>query len=95
MAVLSLCPSCGSALLQPLRSRPAGDGEMLVDLQGIRHVQFDIVVGVDEFLDLLAIHERPPLCGWVERAVCNCLRARVSRDITVPIGTPAISAISL
>ncbi len=33
MAVLSLCPSCGSALLQPLRSRPAGDGEMLVDLR--------------------------------------------------------------
>jgi hypothetical protein len=33
VAVLSLCPSCGSALLQPLRSRPAGDGEMLVDLR--------------------------------------------------------------
>jgi hypothetical protein len=33
VAVLSLCPSCGSALLQPLRSRPAGDGDMLVDLR--------------------------------------------------------------
>jgi hypothetical protein len=33
VAVLSLCPSCGSALLQPLRSRPAGDGAMLVDLR--------------------------------------------------------------
>ena len=33
MPVLSLCPSCGSALLQPLRSRPAGDGDMLVDLR--------------------------------------------------------------
>ena len=33
MAVLSLCPSCGSALLQPLRSRPAADGGMLVDLR--------------------------------------------------------------
>ena len=33
MAVLSVCPSCGSALLQPLRSRPSGDGEMLVDLR--------------------------------------------------------------
>lgn len=31
--VLSLCPSCGSALLQPLRSRPAGGDEMLVDLR--------------------------------------------------------------
>jgi hypothetical protein len=30
---LSLCPGCGSALLQPLRSRPAGDGDMLVDLR--------------------------------------------------------------
>jgi hypothetical protein len=33
VAVLSLCPSCGSALLQPLRSRPGGDGDMLVDLR--------------------------------------------------------------
>jgi hypothetical protein len=33
VAVLSVCPSCGSALLQPLRSRPAGDGDMLVDLR--------------------------------------------------------------
>jgi hypothetical protein len=33
VAVMSLCPSCGSALLQPLRSRPAGDGDMLVDLR--------------------------------------------------------------
>jgi hypothetical protein len=30
---MSLCPSCGSPLLQPLRSRPAGDGDMLVDLR--------------------------------------------------------------
>jgi len=33
VAVMSLCPSCGSALLQPLRSRPSGDGGMLVDLR--------------------------------------------------------------
>jgi hypothetical protein len=30
---MSLCPSCGSTLLQPLRSRPGGSGEMLVDLR--------------------------------------------------------------
>jgi hypothetical protein len=30
---MSLCPSCGSALLQPLRSRPGSNGEMLVDLR--------------------------------------------------------------
>jgi hypothetical protein len=30
---MSLCPSCGSCLLQPLRSRPGKDGEMLVDLR--------------------------------------------------------------
>jgi hypothetical protein len=30
---MSLCPSCGSALLQPLRSRPGRDGEMIVDLR--------------------------------------------------------------
>jgi hypothetical protein len=30
---MSLCPSCGSTLLQPLRSRPAAGGEMVVDLR--------------------------------------------------------------
>ena len=30
---MSLCPGCGSALLQPLRSRPGTDGEMMVDLR--------------------------------------------------------------
>jgi hypothetical protein len=33
MAVFVRCPSCGSALLQPLRSRPASGGDMLVDLR--------------------------------------------------------------
>jgi hypothetical protein len=33
VTVIALCPGCGSALLQPLRSRPAGDGDMLVDLR--------------------------------------------------------------
>jgi hypothetical protein len=30
---MSLCPGCGSALLQPLRSRPGTAGEMVVDLR--------------------------------------------------------------
>jgi hypothetical protein len=30
---MSLCPSCGSSLLQPLRSRPGSGGDMLVDLR--------------------------------------------------------------
>ncbi len=30
---MSLCPSCGSTLLQPLRSRPGAGGEMMVDLR--------------------------------------------------------------
>jgi hypothetical protein len=30
---MSLCPACGSSLLQPLRSRPGSGGEMLVDLR--------------------------------------------------------------
>ena len=33
MATLTLCPGCGSALLQPLRSRPGPGGEMTVDLR--------------------------------------------------------------
>ena len=30
---MSLCPSCGSTLLQPLRSRPGSGGEMVVELR--------------------------------------------------------------
>jgi hypothetical protein len=30
---MSLCPGCGSALLQPLRSRPGPGGEMTVELR--------------------------------------------------------------
>jgi hypothetical protein len=30
---MSLCPSCGSPLLQPLGSRPGTGGEMMVDLR--------------------------------------------------------------
>ena len=30
---MSVCPSCGSGLLQPLRSRPGKGGDMLVDLR--------------------------------------------------------------
>jgi len=33
VADLSRCPRCGSALLQPLRSRPVPDVGMLVDLR--------------------------------------------------------------
>ena len=30
---MSLCPACGSSLLQPLRSRPGSGGAMLVDMR--------------------------------------------------------------
>jgi hypothetical protein len=33
MAAFVVCPGCGSALLQPLRSRPDPDGAMVVDLR--------------------------------------------------------------
>jgi hypothetical protein len=33
VAVISLCPNCGSSLLQPLRSRPGSGDEMVVDLR--------------------------------------------------------------
>ena len=33
MAALVVCPGCGSALLQPLRSRQHPDGAMVVDLR--------------------------------------------------------------
>jgi hypothetical protein len=33
MAALVVCPGCGSALLQPLRSRPDAHGAMIVDLR--------------------------------------------------------------
>ena len=33
VTTMSLCPGCGSALLQPLKSRPGSGGEMMVDLR--------------------------------------------------------------
>src|SRR5918994_3939477 len=33
MSVLTVCPRCGSALLQPLRSRPLRAGELMVELR--------------------------------------------------------------
>ena len=33
MAALSVCPSCGSNLLQPLRWEPHADDEVIVDLR--------------------------------------------------------------
>jgi hypothetical protein len=33
MAAMTACPSCGSQLIQPLRSRPEQDGGMRVDLR--------------------------------------------------------------
>jgi ribosomal protein S27E len=33
VAPLTVCPSCGSRLLQPLRSRPRSSDEVLVDLR--------------------------------------------------------------
>lgn len=33
MPALSVCPSCGSELVQPLRWKEAADGEMLVELR--------------------------------------------------------------
>ena len=33
VTALSVCPSCGSDLVQPLRSEPQADGEVLVELR--------------------------------------------------------------
>src|SRR5882672_7043809 len=70
-------------------------GDVLLDLQRSAQIELVVHVGVDQPLRLGAVHDALPACSRQATVACSCLRARESRDITVPIGMRATSAISL
>src|SRR5258708_10823297 len=68
--------------------------QMILDFRPEARVQLVIEIGFDQITGRRAFH-----LGYLFiREVTHCsrrLRARASRDITVPIGTEAVSAMSL
>jgi hypothetical protein len=56
----------------PHKLRATGTiGQMLIDFHGGSDVQFPVVIRVEEFLNMLAVHARSPFSGCAERTVCN------------------------
>jgi hypothetical protein len=88
---MSLCPGCGSALLQPLRSRPGRAGEMLVDLrcpECFMWMQECCTRGELAELDKRHAAMREQLVDAYERSVAEsmealavCLGAALARDL--------------
>jgi hypothetical protein len=75
---------------------------MLFNLQGAGDIELIIDIGVQKLADFIASHRAPSGADFrgsdesvSTSSACNCIRPRARRDITVPIGTPAILPISL
>src|SRR5467141_2205737 len=77
-----------------LGAATGASGDVLLDLERSAQIELVVHVGVDQLLGLGAVHDALP-CWRPATAACSCLRARDSRDITVPMGMCAMSAISL
>jgi hypothetical protein len=91
---MTLCPSCGSSLLQPLRSRPGGSGDMLVDLrcpECFTWMQECCTRGELVELDKQQAEWREAIVAEYERSVTEsmealavCLGAALERDLVGP-----------
>ena len=82
------------AKLPKLRRAVRTDADMRLDRAGARHIEFAVDQAMQQHLCFIARHH----CAFSSadsHAARNIERARANRDITVPTGTPAISAISL
>ena len=66
--------------------------QMLLGLACGKQIEFAVNVGVNQFANLFVIHGHF-VSGF--KIICSWRRPRAKRDMMVPIGTPAISAISL
>src|SRR4029077_6814068 len=69
--------------------------KMPLNFQIAHQVEFTINIALDQGLSFCATHLGPPSPLAATMQSRNRARARASRDITVPTGTPAISLISL
>src|SRR6266852_6206790 len=79
-------------VLLPTTSRAASD--VALELDDRAHVELVVQQGADQTVSLGAGHA-VSFCSLATMGTRSCARARDSRDITVPMGTPATSAISL
>ena len=96
---------CGGGMAErgfPQRDGEGADGfflggaggtgfQMAHDFQAVGGIEFAIDMGVEERAEVSAVHAAP---FWLS-AADNWRRARARRDMTVPTGTAATSAISL
>ena len=67
--------------------------QVLLKLDLANQVELAVAMGLEQRADFFAVHEESPLV-WLSSSVCNFARARARRDMTVPMGIPATSAIS-
>ena len=69
--------------------------QMLLDFEVSDQVQFTVQVRVNQVFHLVAVQVKVPHSCDRRGFVAAARDARARRDITVPMGTPASSAISL
>src|SRR6266849_8128969 len=85
-------PEREKLVLLPSTSRAASD--VALELDDRAHVELVVQPGADQMVCLGTGHA-DSFCWRATMSTRSCARARDSRDITVPMGTPATSAISL
>ena len=81
---------------------PLAAPHVLLHRKRVRRIKLAIGQAVQQQLALRARQGRPahrfisfgPIIPWLFQAAANILRARARRDMTVPAGTPTMSAIS-
>lgn len=66
--------------------------QMPLDVAGMPGIELAVEQGVEQDLGFCTSHVRDPSSAI--QALRNMQRARASRDMTVPTGTPTTSAIS-
>src|SRR5579863_345853 len=98
-SLVSIRPFADSRAERPHGRRLRGAGraaaQVLLDLEAARQIELTIDIRMDQHAGLRTGHRHDSSRGAMLSVRCSRFRARASRDITVPSGTPATSAISL